>query len=165
MDKVEELIKETIKAKFNLEEAEYGDDLDENGNDVGLYFLEKAKRLAETHDIRGLYLLLDYFDEKFDLEYEGVLERIQNEIGANFKLDQILEAFYEKFDQMLKKNISRATYFSYWFLSNEMFEGFRKMFNEVRSSKSEEFLERLSSWCNGDYEEEQSILREDMKKW
>ena len=165
MDRVEELIGRISQINSDIRDykAKYG--VEQVMKDMGHEFDNLCEELAETHDIRGLLYLLDYFDEEFDLEYEGVLEVIQSEIGANFKLDQILEAFYEKFDQILKKNISRATYFSYWFLSNEMFEGFRKMFNEVRSSKSEEFLERLSSWCNGDYEEEQSILREDMKKW
>ena len=166
MDNVETLIKQigTLKDFIDAMDSSW---ISVRGTEVNLAikFDELCEELAKTKDQRGLLYLLDYFDEEFDDKYEGVLEVLQSDIGANFSLEQILFAFYEKFDQLLHKHMRRCVYISYWFLSNEMFDEFREMFNTVRSTKSQEFLESLASWCDDDYNEERDLIREDMKKW
>lgn len=171
MTDIDKLIKDTNSAKLNLELAQYGDDLDSENRNVGMYFLEKCEELAKTHDINGLFCLLDYFDEEFDIKYNGALERLQNNIFDNYSYDEIIEAFYEKFDQLLKKNMDRACVlcmdFFYW---EEDFEKFRTMFNTVKSCESGKFLIEIYSWLPDDCDAEigkegVEILREDMKKW
>ena len=166
MNNIEKLIEQisALKAFIDARDSSW---ITIRNTDINLAieFDRLCEELAKTHDMRGLLYLLDYFDEEFDLEYEGVLECIQNDIGANFTLVQILEAFYKKFDQLITKHVSRAAYFSYWFLDNEMFDDFRKMFNTVKSNQSEKLLNRLDDWADDDYAEERKLLREDMKKW
>lgn len=169
MDNVEKLIVETNIAKANLENAKYGDDLDENGNDVGMYFLKKANELAETRSVKGLFVLFDYFDQRFDIRFEGVLDRIQNDILNNFTLEQILEVFFQEFNHLLDKCLWRIAYIcATFFWEQKDFDMLRQMFNSCKSKKSNEFLDELTDSIDDDYEVGQegiTLLREDMKKW
>ena len=173
MDRVEELIERIsqIDGEIRDYKARYG--VDQVMKDMGHEFDNLCEELARTNDMRGLLYLLDYFDVEFDLEYEGVLQVIENDIFDNYSYTEIIEALYEKFDKLLNKHIEKVVRFVIPFFEElEDFERFRKMFNEVRASKSEEFLDKLLEifskesfrnyyeygidWIN--------LLREDMKK-
>lgn len=165
MDNIENLINKITIINNDIERYRLEKGVDQTMKEMGCEFDNLCEELAKTGDSRGLLYLLDYFNDDFDLNNEGVLEWIQNNIGANFSLEQILEAFYKKFDQLATKNVARCVYISYWFLSHEMFKDFRRMFNTVKSNASEKFLDRLDAWADEDYPKERKILREDMKKW
>lgn len=121
-----------------------------------------ADELVLTKNQEVLECLLDFFEEEFDYEAEGVLEGLKNGIGANYTLDQILAAFYKKFDSLIKNDIEICVEISQWyFYDKRVFENFRKMFNTVKSKKSEAFLTEF----RGRLDEKVAILREDMKSW
>ena len=175
MDNVETLIKQigTLKDFIDAMDSSW---ISVRGTEVNLAikFDELCEELAKTKDQRGLLYLLDYFNAEFDDKYEGVLQCLENDIFDNYSNLEIVDAFYEKFDQLLHRNIERAKGFCFpFFEEDENFEYFRRMFNTVKSEKSLELLNMLnrsfSKSSFADYYEYGieflEILREDMKKW
>ena len=107
---------------------------------------------------------MDFFVTDFELSFEGILEHLKAEIGSNFSLNEILEAFYKKFDSLIKNDIEMAVEMSMWFFDGGKFDEFRKMFNSVKSEKSEDFLNEFVAWYP-DLEKGVNVLRDDMQKW
>jgi hypothetical protein len=176
MNRVDFLIRETLKAKYNLETAEYGDCLDDKGRDVGIYFLECCKELAKTRDKKAILCLLDFFEDKFDIKYGGVLESLTNYIMDNFSHNFVFYAFCEKFENLINKNLWRFALISRIYFdgdealdNDEIFDSFRKTFNSVKSRNSGAFIEKLSKNFGKNYrdgiKQRIELLREDMKKW
>ena len=120
--------------------------------------------LIKTKDSEVLECLLEFFNEENE-EYGGFCEHLKSQIGANFTLDQLLNALYKKFDYLIENDVSKLVQFSFWFFSSNMFESFRNMFNQIHSVNSEKYLNELDDWSENDYIIERKILREDMKKW
>lgn len=121
---------------------------------------------------------LDVLERSFDYFLEedndaalmnGGCESLEGEIEANFSVEQLLEVLYKKFENLLSKNMRRSIHFAQWFLNlehPEYFAEFRKMFNTIKASQSEQFLRKLSEMTNYELGQEQiKLLREDMKKW
>jgi hypothetical protein len=66
-------------------------------------FLNPTEDLAATKDQEMLEHLLDFFDKEFNYEINEVCETLRSEIGSSFTLDQLIGAFYKKFDQFAEK--------------------------------------------------------------
>jgi hypothetical protein len=137
-------------------------------------FISNMKALAATKDMEILEHLLDFFDRNFDYEVNEVCECLKMKIGANFSLDQLIEAFYKKFDHFAKKYLEMCAEMSIWCVRNRQindghWDRFREMFNTVKSPRSSEVLEELKSWIDSSWLEEEKnmvyALEEDMKKW
>ena len=135
---------------------------EENRKNSRKYF-EAVDFLVKTKDVNVLFELLDFFNEE-NKNIGGILEDLKSQIGDNFSLKQILEAFYGKFDSLIKNDIETAVEMSMWFWESDEFDEFRKMFNTVKSEKSEDFLDEFVSWFPN-LEEGVNILRDDMQKW
>ncbi|MDR1375674.1 MAG: hypothetical protein LBJ45_02585 [Holosporaceae bacterium] len=73
-----------------------------------LEFDRNLGELAATKDQEVLEHLMDFFDEDFDYSVEGVCGSIKARIGANYTLDQVVEAFYKKFDQFAEKYLGKC---------------------------------------------------------
>jgi hypothetical protein len=145
-----------------------------------LEFESNLEELVTTKDQEVLECLLDFFDEDFDCEVDEVCEHIQCEIGSNFTLDQIIKAFYKKFDQFAENYQYKCALMSMVCVRNRQindghWDRFRQMFNTVKSKHSPIILEELKDMfeAGAEYgwewsEEERKMvyaLEEDMKSW
>jgi hypothetical protein len=147
---------------FNNYKTIPGKDLHTIGMNNFVYPMEE---LALTKDKEVLECLLDFFEKQFDSDSEGVLESLESFIQCNFTSDQIIEAFYKKFDSFMNRNLWRCVHICWNSLFiEENFEKFRKMFNSVKSKHSEKFLKEMFDWAP-EGEKQISILENDMKKW
>jgi hypothetical protein len=164
MNVMQKEILDLIFLKKKFEEAEYSDYTDTEGQerDLCVDFIDACGEAAQSKNMDVLLQLIDFFDDTVDLKYGGVLESLES-IVRSFYSDQILEAFYKKFDSFMKKNLLRCIHIS-WSLMCENFEKFRKMFNTVKSKHSNNFLDQLYEFTP-EGKKEISILRDDMKKW
>lgn len=124
--------------------------------------LDLMKKLVSTKKTEALCELLEVFNVEND-DFGGFCESTKARIGSNYSLEQILEAFYKKFDTLIRNDIDMAVEMSKWFFESDMFEEFREMFNTVKSAESDRFLDEFLSWWP-DYQEQVDILRNDMKK-
>jgi len=161
-------MKQEYKEKLQLawDMLDYNDELSIEDNekcfDIAYNTLNE---LVGTKDQEVLESLLEFFCEDHE-DYGGICEHLKCEIGANFTLDQLLQAFYKKFDYLAEHDVSRLVQFSFWFFGNDMLPEFREMFNCVRSDHSLKYLDELDDWCSDGYrQEERYILREDMNNW
>jgi hypothetical protein len=135
-----------------------------------LEFDSRLDILAATKDTEILEHLLDFFDENFDCEVDEACEILKSTIGSNFTLDQLIEAFYKKFDQFAEKYLGKCIEMSMYCVRNDCRDKFRQMFNTVRSKHSKEIVENLKeSALEFDWEEDSKqmiyTLEEDMKSW
>jgi hypothetical protein len=140
-----------------------------------LEFDSNLEELAATKDQEVLEHLLDFFDERFDVEVDEACEILQSVIGSNFTLDQVIEAFYKKFDQFAEKYPGMCGEMSMVCIRNRQIDDghwdrFREMFNAVRSKHSAKILEEVKHYfrCNSWTDEEKNMvyaLEEDMKSW
>ncbi|MDR1891008.1 MAG: hypothetical protein LBQ23_02375 [Puniceicoccales bacterium] len=132
-------------------------------------FVQKMKNLVATKDIEVLEHLLDFFVEDFDLEVGGVCESLKSQIGVNYTLDQILEAFYKKFDSLARNHLDICAEMSMWFLYNDYFDKFKEMFNFIKSDHSDQFIENMKEGFKYDIPEDVQkmilLLEQDMKNW
>ena len=129
-------------------------------------FVDNMEYLATTKDQEVLEHLLDFFVKDFDLNVGGVCETLETDIGDNFSLDQILKAFYKKYNFLANNNLNRCVQFSMWFIWHNKFEGFRRMFNTVKPELAEKIIGGMANWDDDhEYDRELNILREDMKTW
>ena len=153
------------KIKLSWDMLNYKDDLsiEENEKCFDIAY-DTLNELIKTKDSEVLEYLLEFFCEDHE-DYGGICEHLKSQIGANFTLDQLLNALYKKFDYLIENDIEMAYEMSSWFLYYKRFEDFRQMFNTVKSKQSEIFINRLDKWCGDDFPNEIAILREDMKKW
>jgi hypothetical protein len=119
--------------------------------------------LCKSKDQEVLEHLLDFFSKENE-NCGSVCESLKAQIGTNYTLEQLITAFYKKFDSLIKKSINRCVQISWHMFTDENFEKFRKMFNTVKSEDSEKFLQEIHDWAP---EEENyiNILRDDMKEW
>jgi len=120
------------------------------------------EELLQTKDTEVLCELFDLFTE--ELDYTGICETLENGIRCNFTELQIIGVLYKKFDQLIVNNISRAIYVSQPIVEYGFFSEFRKMFNNVASQRSLDFLNEFCDFYP-ELENEIAILREDMQKW
>ncbi len=120
--------------------------------------------LSETRDSEILEKLLEFFNKENEM-YGGFCENLKSQICINFTLDQLMQAFYKKFDYLVKNDLEMSYEMSSWFLYSDMFNEFREMFNTVKSADSNVFIDRLDKWCGDEFPDEIALLREDMKKW
>jgi hypothetical protein len=120
--------------------------------------------LVVSKDQEVLENLIDFFDYEFDMTIQGVTESMESQIQCNFTSDQIIRAFYKKFDSFMEKNPGRCIHICWNLFTDEYFEKFRKMFNTVKSKHSERFLREMSDWAPEE-KDQINILRNDMKKW
>ncbi|MDR1232927.1 MAG: hypothetical protein LBJ75_01545 [Puniceicoccales bacterium] len=129
--------------------------------------------LILTLDTEILCELLDFFITETKNEYK-VCETLESLIFDHFPGEQILEAYYQKFDSLAEKNPERCTFIAiaYFFSQESNYEKFRKMFNTVKSKHSVKILEELKrklkygEWI--DKENDRAMvyaLEEDMGKW
>jgi hypothetical protein len=140
-----------------------------------LEFDDHLEILAATKDTEVLIHLLDFFDEEFDCEVDEACEILRSRIGANFTQDQLIEAFYKKFDTVADHYLSMCRQMCMWYIRSGYFKQFRKMFNTVKSQHSAKVLDKLKTYfdCGKEHEwewtdEERNMvytLEEDMKKW
>lgn len=128
------------------------------------YFDKFIDELTKTKEQKILEYLISFFESKFDYTFEGILEHLKSEISSNYTLEQILQAFYKKFDTLVKNDIEIAVEMSMWFFDSGMFDDFRKMFNAVKTDKSRIFLDEFLDWYP-DLEDKVNILRKDMEAW
>jgi hypothetical protein len=156
-----------IFLKKRFEESEYTDYVDENGRkrDMCADFAEACEEAAKTGEMDVLLQLIDFFDDAIDDEFGGVLESLESTVQCNFASDQIIEAFYKKFDSFMGKNLWRCIHICWNSLFvEETFEKFREMFNSVKSKHSENFLKEMCEWAP-EGEDQINILKNDMEKW
>ncbi|MDR1432947.1 MAG: hypothetical protein LBI61_01220 [Puniceicoccales bacterium] len=111
-------------------------------------FEVNLEELTATKDQEVLEYLMDFFDEDFDYSVEGVCGSIKARIGANFTLDQLIEAFYKRFDKFAGKYLGKCAEMSMWCVRNRQIDDyhwdrFREMFNAVKSKHSAKILEKL----------------------
>jgi hypothetical protein len=130
--------------------------------------------IVRTGDIDVLPNLFDFFLEEKAHTYD-FCEALEDLIHAYFFKEQILQAYYQKFDSLAEKNPERCVSIAsvYFFYDGSDYEKFRKMFNTVRSKHSVKILEILKrklktniEWI--DKEKDRAMvytLEEDMKKW
>ncbi|MDR1232929.1 MAG: hypothetical protein LBJ75_01555 [Puniceicoccales bacterium] len=153
----------------------YNDILDDDFYRRRLEFDNYLEILAKTQDTEVLEHLLDFFDEEFDCEVDEVCEHLRAKIGANFTQDQLIEAFYKKFDIVAGNYLGICRQMCMWCILSGYFEQFRKMFNAVKSKHSAKVLDKLKAYfdCGREHgwewtDEEKNMvytLEEDMKKW
>ena len=149
-----------LAKKMLIFDPDLSDEQNDEHFDVAFKIVNKLLLIQDT-EILGQ--LLEFFTVENE-EYGGFCEHLKSKIGNNFSLDEILEAFYKKFDFLIKNDIEMAVEMSMWFFDGGKFDEFRKMFNSVKSKKSEDFLNEFVSWYP-DLEEGVNILRDDMQKW
>jgi hypothetical protein len=117
----------------------------EEGKEKILQGFRILQPIAATGDIDVLYSLFDFFPE--ETEYE-VCEGLENLVFGYFTSEQILQAYYRKFDSLAEKNlekcvsIARVNFFGQ---DDIEFEEFRKMFNTIKSPHSGKFFGELKS--------------------
>jgi hypothetical protein len=155
----------------------YDDILDDDFYRRRLEFDDHLEVLAATKDTEILEYLMDFFDEEFDCEVDEACEILKSRIGANFTLNQIIEAFYKKFNTVAESYFDACVEMSMWCIRNRQIDDghwdrFREMFNTVKSKHSPRILEKLKTWFNETWstwtDEEKAMvyaLEEDMKKW
>ncbi len=160
-------MRQEYKDKINLawDMLDYKDELsiEENEKCFDVAY-DNLNELVETKDQEVLESLLEFFCEDHE-DYGGICEHLKSQIDYNFTLDQLMQAFYKKFDYLVKNDLEMAYEMSSWFLYSNMFNEFREMFNTVKSADSNVFIDRLDKWCGDEFPEEIVLLREDMKKW
>jgi hypothetical protein len=129
--------------------------------------------LVLTLDTEILCELFDFFITETENEYK-VCETLEDLILDHFPDEQILQAYYQKFDSLAEKNPERCVFIAivYFFSQESDYEKFRKMFNIVRAKHSVKILEILKrklkthiEWI--DKEKDRAMvytLEEDMKK-
>jgi hypothetical protein len=127
-------------------------------------FVNPISEVVKSKDVEVLEHLLDFFEHRFDYDIEGVCESLKARIEANFTLDQLLEAFYRKFDTLAENDLSMCAELSMWCLWRGKFEEFRKMLNTVKPTKTLELLDKMEDW-DKEHKVNIDILREDMKSW
>jgi hypothetical protein len=142
---------------------------EQENRENGQKFFDAIELLCKSHDSEILENLLDFFTKENE-RYGGVCETIKSQIGANFTLDQIIGAFYKKFDTLAENDLGICIEMSMWCVRNEHGEQFRRMFNAVKSKHSKEIVEDLkASALEYDWEEDAKkaidALEEDMKSW
>jgi hypothetical protein len=129
--------------------------------------------LCATKDTEVLSELLDFFTAEND-EWGGFSEHLRAQIGANFSLDQLIEAFYKKFDSFAGNCLEMCVIMSMICIRNRQindghWDRFRQMFNTVKSEHSGKILEGLKSWFTDTWTKEEKgmvyALEEDMKRW
>ncbi len=121
------------------------------------------EELCRTKDNEVLVKLLDFFNKEND-EWGGFTERLQNEISDNFSLEQILQAFYKKYNSLANNDLDVCAYISMWFIWGEEFDPFRRMFNAVKPELAEKILDKMDK-RNKNRTNCIEILRQDMKTW
>ena len=153
------------KLKLAWDMLDYKDELsvEENEKCFDIAY-DTLNELVATKNSEILVSLLEFFCEEHE-DYGGICEHLKTQIGANFSLEQLLHALYEKFDYLVKHDIEISYEMSSCILYSNMFDAFRTMFNSVRSNRSDEFLEKLDNWCGDDFPEEIAILKQDMEGW
>ena len=124
------------------------------------------RSLAKTKDVEVLSELLDLFNKKTEW-YGGVCETLDNDIWDNYSPEQIIYALkMGKFRFLLENELLRACTMSIAIINTGYWKELRKIFNEQRSEKSENFVKDLYRWgSEGNYKEYALILENDMKKW
>ena len=65
-------------------------------------FLNPMEELIPSKDAEVLKCLLDFFEHDFDYDLEGIYESLKARIGANFTLDQLIEAFNKNLIRLQK---------------------------------------------------------------
>lgn len=135
-------------------------------------FVYPMDELSETGEQEILECLLDFFDRQFDDDINGVSESLESDVQCNFTSDQIIEAFYKKFDSFMEKNSMRCMKISMRFFDegNETdFLKFRVFFNFVKSKHAKELLDIFKEWFKYGWSEKSKnyvyTLENDMKKW
>jgi hypothetical protein len=127
-------------------------------------FVNPMSEVVKSKDPEVLEHLLDFFEHRFDYDIEGVCETLKSQIGVNFTLDQLLQAFYKKFNTLAENDLSICAEMSMYYIWHNMFEDFRKMFNTVKPKKAPELLDKMDKWNKGKTDCV-GILRNDMKSW
>ncbi len=156
--KVLEKIKLNFKKALSEQDNELGDKLFDDTR-------ENLENIIQTKDEDILPGLFDLFILE-DLEYTGVCESLDNGIWDNFSEEQIVRAFEEKFDDLLKKNMLRACTTSIAIINTGHFDDLRRVFNKVKSKESSNFVEELSGWgSKKKFRDEALVLKEDMESW
>lgn len=150
-----ELINRLLRYNENISKED-----DEKNFDKALNLM---KRLASAKKTEALCELLDVFNGENE-DFGGFCESTKTHIAINYSLDQLLQAFYKKFDSLINNDMDIAVEMSMWFFEDDKFEEFRTMFNFVKSPKSDRFLDEFLRWFP-DYQEEVDILRGDMNRW
>lgn len=123
------------------------------------------QELIQTRDTNVLSALMELFYSK-DIEINtGICETLESEIFQNYTMEQVIEALYKKFPELVANNEMRAEHFAGACISRGYFEEFRNVFNSTHTFHYENFFAELSEWIGEDYPEEISILRKDMEAW
>ena len=128
-------------------------------------FVDLTPSITASKDDEVLVELLTFFEREFDYDLEGVCEDLKSQIGSNFTLNQLLKAFYKKFDYLIRNDIEICVEMASWFFYWGKFDGFRDMFNTVKSNKSAEFLLEFDRWYGKKLNDKIALLRDDMKNW
>jgi hypothetical protein len=145
--------------------------------EILLEVTHSLESLVLTEDTEVLCELFDFFiSEKAD-EYD-MCEVLDDLITSYFTSEQILQAYYQKFDSLAEKNpercVSAVSIYFFYQENDTEFEKFRKMFNTIKSQHSGKFLEELKSLLfAGSYVDKiykmkkvrVHALEEDMKSW
>jgi hypothetical protein len=146
--------------------------------EILLEVTRSLESLVLTEDTEVLCELFDFFISETADEYD-MCEALEGLILDHFYGEQILQAYYQKFDSLAEKNPERCAFIAgtNFFDQNEndvKFEKFRKMFNAIKSPHSGKFLKKLKSLlfagsCVGKFGEMNKVcvhaLEEDMKSW
>ena len=156
------------KKKLKEIEAKFVMALQEKNDEVGDKLFKQASedldKILRTQDEDILPGLIDLFIVP-DLDYTGACESLIDEIFQYYSVEQILDILYKKIDMLINNNITRAVQFFGAFMNVGYFNDIKKIFNEVKSVKSQEFLNELNEWYKEDYPKEIEILKQDMEKW
>lgn len=128
-------------------------------------FLEEEALASGDFDV--LERVLDYFLEEYSdaALMNGGCESLDNDIWMYFSSEQITKAFEIKYNQLLDKNMLRASTIAIGIVNTGNFEGLRRIFNYNKHVNSEELVVDLEKWVDEEYEGQIKLLREDMKKW
>ncbi|MDR1233165.1 MAG: hypothetical protein LBJ75_02820 [Puniceicoccales bacterium] len=142
---------------------------EEENKGNGKKYFAAVDFLCESKEQGVLEALLDFFTSENE-QYGGVCENLKAQIGANFSLEQIIEAFYKKFDSLAENDFGICAEMSMWCVRNEHGEQFRKMFNTVKSKHSKEIVKDLKASASEynweeDVKEAIDTLEGDMKNW
>jgi hypothetical protein len=170
-----EKLNEMYEYFHNYDNYDKFPDIDSSQNYYVNVFIPNMEALAATKDTEVLEHLLDFFDEEFDCEVNEACEILRSRIGVNFTQDQLVEAFYKKFDVVAGNYLDMCQQMCMWCIRSGYFEQFRKMFNTVKSKHSAKVLDELKTYfdCGKEHgwewtDEERNMvyaLEEDMKKW
>ena len=132
--------------------------------DIGFDMMEE---IAQSQDVGLLPDLLELFTDRNE-DFGGVCETLQNDIEANFTVDQIIESVSKKFDYLIENDLNRFANFSQNFFCYEMpeaFKNFRAMFNRVKPKEATKYIDAIEEWVGKCFQDEIALLREDIKKW